>query len=406
VLVNPLAAPAEVAYQLEDAGVGAVFTTAALAPKVPDDIPRVLLDDAPRTARVDIGGTSRSVDLGTHHGLDLAGEEDAPGRDEEATVVYTSAMAGYSLGSVATHRNLLANARATVEAGALDASTHALAVLPFSHLFGLTVSGAAVLLAGGRVTTMERFHPIRALEIVETQGITFLVGVPAVFAALAAALARRDARLAPGALATCICGGAPLATGLQDRWFDLTGTEMRQGYGLTEAGPVCLFNRVGLPNRRGTLGVPFPGVRVSIQEPASGAHLGAEMVGEICVAGENVSPGYVRNGTQGLARRGEWLQTGDLGVMHDDGTVSFRGLIKPMFTRSGFNVYPRELERVVRDMPGVRGARVTPIPEPTRENDVLLEVVGDATEGDVRAWCESRLSSYKQPTTIVIAPTG
>ena len=157
---------------------------------------------------------------------------------------------------------------------------------------------------------------------------------------------------------------------LQDRWADVTGVELRQGYGLTEAAPVCLFNRIDRPNVRGTLGVPFPGVDVAIMPPAdyteradsaSAAHEVAPLAdgvpGEICVRGENVFAGYVGGSDAGLPRRGEWLCTGDEGVRNADGTISFLGLLKPMFTRNGFNIYPREIERVVLALPGVHERR-------------------------------------------------
>src|SRR5688572_18976042 len=116
VLVNPLAAPPEIAYQLADADVGVVFTNATLAPRLPEDTPHVLLDDAPRTARVVVGDGARDVALESHQGLDLEGSTDTEGRDEEAAVVYTSAMAGRPLGAIVTHRNLISNARATIDA--------------------------------------------------------------------------------------------------------------------------------------------------------------------------------------------------------------------------------------------------------------------------------------------------
>jgi long-chain acyl-CoA synthetase len=405
VLVNPLAAPAEIAYQLEDAGVGAVFTNEALASRLPPDVSRVLLDDAPRSARVVAGGTATEIALAMAHraeALDLEGSTEVAGRDEEAAIVYTSAMAGRPLGAIVTHRNLLSNARATVEAAELSPATHALAVLPFSHLFGLVVAGLAPVMAGGRVTTMERFHPIRALDLIEREGITMLTGVPAVFAALLQAIERRGGRLDAPALQLSICGGAPLAASVQERWAEATGIELRQGYGLTEAGPVCLFNRPSLPNRLGTLGVPYPGVDVEVRDRTTGAPIPVEADGEICVRGPNVGPGYVRDGHLGLGRHGEWLRTGDLGRRHEDGTIEFRGLCKAMFTRNGFNIYPREIERVVLALPGVRAATVRAIPEPSREHDVALDVTGDVTSEDVKRWCADRLSAYKQPTAIVV----
>src|SRR5690606_20369259 len=130
----------------------------------------------PRTARVVAGATEREVDLGSHFGIGLEGEQDVDGRDEEAVIVYTSAMAGVPLGAVLTHRNLLANARATVKAAALSRTDHVLALLPFSHLFGLVVTGIAPLLVGARVSTPERFHPLRAIEAMEADGVSMVVG--------------------------------------------------------------------------------------------------------------------------------------------------------------------------------------------------------------------------------------
>ena len=418
VLVNPLAAPAEIAFQLRDANVGAVFTSARLATRLPDDVVRVLLDDAPRAARVIANGVAREIDLGSHFAIDLAGEADAPGSDEEAAVVYTSAMAGTPLGARLAHRSLVANARSTVEAAANVADDVVLALLPLSHLFGLTVTLSAPLFAGGRVSTMERFSAIAAAERLAAGDVTEVVGVPSVFAAILASIERRDARGedAVGALRLCICGGAPLDRELQERWADRTGVELRQGYGLTEAGPVCLFNRVDRPNRIGALGVPFPGVAISIRAPLEWppgaprgdrptAERGPGEIGEICVRGPNVFDGYVGDRGPGLVVRDGWLYTGDLGSADADGSVRFAGLVKPMFTRNGFNIYPREIERALAELPGVERVAVRALPEPARENDIAVTVAGRVDSATVKRWCEARLSAYKQPTVVEIAPS-
>lgn len=419
VLVNPLAAPAEIAFQLRDAGVGAVFTSGALAARLPDDAPRVLLDDAPGTARVVVAGAARDVDLGSHFALDLVGEADAPGSDEEAAVVYTSAMAGTPLGARLAHRSIVANARSTVAAAANTGDDVVLALLPLTHLFGLTVTLSAPLLAGGRVTTMERFNAIAAAERLAVGDVTEVVGVPSVFAAVLSAIERRGTRGldAVGALRLCICGGAPLEPELQLRWAERTGVELRQGYGLTEAGPVCLFNRVDRPNVVGALGVPFPGVDVSIRRPVAWTQSGVPgadrltpecaggEVGEICVRGPNVFDGYVGDRGPGLSVREGWLYTGDLGRADATGVVRFEGLVKPMFTRNGFNIYPREIERVVAELRGVDRVMVRSIPDAARENEIALQVTGSVDEPSVKRWCEERLSAYKQPTVIDIVPS-
>jgi long-chain acyl-CoA synthetase len=409
VLVNPLAAPREIAYQLGDAEVGAVFTIAALADRLPDGIVRVLLDDAPRTAIVVAGGTSRTIDLGSHFPLELEGDPDAPGDPGEAAIVYTSAMFGRALGATLTHRGLLANARATIAAGAVRSSETVLAALPFSHLFGFVVTGVAPLLAGASVITLPRYHPMRVIELIERGSVSMFVGVPSMYVSLLAAIERRGVSLDPRELRLCLCGGAPLEPHVEDRWLAATGIELRQGYGLTEASPVALFNQPSLPNVRGTLGTPYPGVEVTIRDLETFSVVPDGTMAEICVRGAGVFPGYVQNPSaaepRGLEVREGWLRTGDLGHRRDDGRFVFDGVAKAMFTRNGFNIYPRELELAVAELPGIASASVAAVPDPLHENDIALTVTGSATEAEIRAWCEQRLSAYKQPASITIGAT-
>ncbi|MDZ7632393.1 MAG: AMP-binding protein [Gemmatimonadaceae bacterium] len=404
VLLNPLASPGELAQQLVDAGVGAVFTVAALADRLPPSLPHILLDDAPRQAALHQDGTISIIDLGTHVGLALEGDTDGDdiGSDDEAAVVYTSAMEGTALGAILTHHNLLANGRATIEAAQVTAADHVLAVLPYSHLFGLTVTLTAPMLAGARVTTMARFNPMKAVEALLTGRVTMFVGVPAVFIGMLSAIERRGGTIDVPALRVCISGGAALPIWVQRKWEAATGCALRQGYGLTEAGPVCLFNRVDQPNRVGTLGVAYPGVAVSIRDPGTSTALGVGDSGEICVRGPTVGPGYVSGNARGLRRVDGWLHSGDRGRMDADGVVTFEGLIKPMFTRNGFNIYPAELIRVIGALEGVTQVEVTGIPEGAKEHEIDVVVHGTVDEATVRRWCEDRLSAYKQPTRITI----
>ncbi len=336
VLIDPLASPAAIAFQCADADVGAVFTRSPFVARVPAGITIVLLDDAPRTARVIFNGTSRHVDLGSHHGLSLEGERGAPGRDEEAAIIYRSTARGTPLGTVLTHANLLANARAIVQAFDISAEDHVLALLPFARAFGFTVTGVAPLLAGARVTTMDRMHPARAVEALGT-GITHVGGVPSLFDALLAAIERRPATVRHGALRVCVCGGGTASVELQDRWANATGVELRQGYGVTEASPACLFNDVAHANARGTLGRPLPGVEIALlpvaefvtahERAAASATMPVAdgVTGEICVRGTNVFRGYLHDRIGSRTPRDGWLRTGDLGARNPDGTVSWRG---------------------------------------------------------------------------------
>ena len=402
VLLNPLASASEIEYQLQDANVGAVFTIAALARRLPAGMPQVLLDDAPTHASVVIDGVVSTIDLGSHIGLDLEGDTATQGSDEEAAVVYTSAMEGSALGAILTHGNLLANARSTIEAAQVTSRDHVLAVLPYSHLFGMTVTLTAPLLAGARVTTMGRFNPLKAVDALVDDGVTMFVGVPAVFIGMLTAIERRGGTIDVPELRVCICGGAALPVWVQRKWETATGCALRQGYGLTEAAPVCLFNRVDRPNRLGSLGVAYPRAKVTIRDSTTSAALPIGASGEICVSGPLVGPGYVSGNERGLQRPDGWLHTGDRGHIDTDGYVTFEGLIKPMFTRNGFNIYPAELIRVISAMPGVTHVEVSGAPEPTKENEIELVVHGVVEEEAVKRWCEERLSSYKQPSRITI----
>jgi long-chain acyl-CoA synthetase len=402
VLLNPLGSPEELAFQIQDGKVGAVFTLAALAGKLPASVTQVLLDEAPHRATLLREGGIAAIDLGSHVGLELAGEADGDGLDEEAAVVYTSAMEGEPLGAILTHRSLLANAVATVEAAQLTAADHVLAVLPYSHLFGMTVTLSAPLLAGARVTTMGRFNPLKAVDALVDDGVTMFVGVPAVFIAMLTAIERRGGTIDVPHLRVCICGGAALPVWVQRKWEAATGCALRQGYGLTEASPVCLFNRVDTPNRIGSLGTAYPGAEVTIRNPTTSAELPVGVSGEICVRGALVGPGYLAGDTRGLRRVDGWLHSGDRGSMDAEGHVAFEGLIKPMFTRNGFNIYPAELERVVRAMPGVERVEVTAVPEPQKEHEIELTVHGPVDEASVRAWCDARLATYKHPSRITV----
>ncbi|MCX5762206.1 MAG: AMP-binding protein [Gemmatimonadetes bacterium] len=325
VLLNPSAERDELSFQLDDADVGVVFTSRALSGRIQStDRPIVLLDDAPRRATVIVDGKETHIDLGSHFGLELAGEVDV-GRDEDCVIAYTAASTGTPLGAALTHRNLLANARGAVDALSLHAGDHLLALFPFADLFGFTVAMAAPTLAGARVSTASGEHPSTTLDRIAGGDVSILVGDPATYAALIAGLEQRAAPWVAPALRVCVCGGAQLPVAIQDRWFELTGSELRQGYSLAEAAPLCLFNPPHFPNRRGTLGIPFPGVEVTIRDPDSGVAQPQGTEGALCVRGPNVFRGYLRGGERGRQLRDGWLYTGDRGCERSDGTFELRG---------------------------------------------------------------------------------
>lgn len=400
VMTNPVNSPREVEEQLFDAAVAAALTTQSLSALLPAGTHALLIDEMPLGLR--------SVRNGEEQWLPLPDVDSAlvnpPGGEAPAVILFTAAEVGRARGAVLTHRNLIANLRSTIEMMQLGEGDRMIAALPQVHAFGLTVGLNAALAAGVVIVPVERFHPVRTLELMSQTRATVFAGVPAMFMGILSVLERNP--VPEHALRITLCGGAPVRAEVQLRWEEHFGVPLRQGYGLTEASPVCLFNTPDHPNRPGTLGMPIPRVEVTIQD-GEGDPLPPGDVGEICVRGENVFPGYLDGDAAGRPHfRGEWLRTGDLGCVDQDGYFRFVGMIKPMFTRSGFNVYPRELERVIAEDPRVAKARVHAQPDPARENEIVLEVetvAGETlTEEEVRALCRARLAAYKQPGRVLI----
>lgn len=389
VLLNPLYSPREIAEYLADAGVEVVVTIEALEHLIPAGARLLVVDPA-------------------ECGIGDGGEAPPPFRpaapEAEAVVIYTAASGGWARGARLTHRSLGSNLLGVVEAMQLQPEDRVFALLPFVHAFGLTVTLTAPLSVGATVVPVERFHATRSVEQLEASEATVVCGVPALYAGLIAAAERRGVPI--HRLRVAICGGAPLRAEITRRWEDTFGLPLREGYGLTECSPVCLFNRVDQPNRPGTLGFPLSGVEVSLRDPR-GAIVPRGASGEICVAGANVFAGYVgEDGRDPTAFWGDAFRTGDLGSQDEEGAFVFRGVCKPMFTRNGYNIYPREIERLLEEDPRIAQASVTALPDPAKENEIEVTVVpapGAALdEAGVREICRVGLAAYKQPGTVVI----
>ncbi len=229
VLIDPLAAPRDIAFQLADADVGAVFTVRALSHALPARTVHALLDDAPARATVIAGDVVREVVLTSHDTLRLDGAPDAPGSDDPGVIVYPSAPEDVPRGAVLTHRTLLAGARATVHETGLAAGDELLALVSLAHPVGLGVAGLAPLLAGARVRTMHRAAPASALELLESGQVTHLAGDRASCDGLLHALVARTRPLAAPALRVAMCVGLPVPRALQESWYAHTRIELRQG---------------------------------------------------------------------------------------------------------------------------------------------------------------------------------
>jgi long-chain acyl-CoA synthetase len=312
--------------------------------------------------------------------------------DDTAVILYTSGTGGRPKGAELTHANLGHNARATAELFGFGPEDSVLGALPLTHAFGQTCTLNAAVLTGARLVLVPRFE--------WRPGVTVLVGVPSMYAALLAHGAPVRAR----GLRMCVCGGAPLAPDLLDACENALGAPLLEGYGLTETSPVASFNRPGGARKRGSIGSPIDGVEMRLLD------VGPDGVGEIAVRGPNVMKGYWNrpDETRAVLSSDGWLRTGDLARVDEDGAFWIAGRAKDLIIRDGRNVFPREIEDVICGHPGVLEAAVVGVADPLLGEEVVACVVrapgSSVTEQELRDYARDRVAESKYPRRVWFAP--
>jgi long-chain acyl-CoA synthetase len=326
-------------------------------------------------------------------------DEDAPAsppaahieRDagDTAVILYTSGTTGQPRGVELTHANLAHNARTMAELFGFGPGDTVLGALPLSHAFGQTCTLNAAMLAGARVVLVSKAEWV--------DGVTVLVGVPSLYAALLGGAG--DAT--PPRL--CIAGGAPLAPELIDAWEAATGTRLLEGYGLTETSPVASFTRPGSARKPGSIGTPIDGVEMRLRG------VSPDGVGEIVVRGRNVMKGYWNRPEDTRAALSEdgWLRTGDLARVDADGAFWIVGRAKELIIRDGRNVHPREIEDVLLGHPDVLEAAVLGVPDPLVGEEIVACAVvrrgAAVSEDELRDHVRERVADFKYPRRVWFA---
>jgi long-chain acyl-CoA synthetase len=315
-----------------------------------------------------------------------------------AALLFTAGTAGTPKAAMLTHANLHTNIRQAqaVPEDALRADDVVLGVLPLFHVFGLNVILGVSLFAGASVVLVERFDPTTALDTVRNHRCTVVGGAPPMWSTWAG-LPDADA----GAFATvrlAFSGAAALPTSTVVAVQERFGLTLREGYGLTEASPIVSVD-----------GHPLPGVSVRlVDDEGDDVPLGDP--GELWVRGPNVFAGYWRDqeATGRALTADGWLRTGDVAVADEGGALRLVDRIKDLVIVSGFNVYPAEVEAVLRAHPGVADAAVVGVPHPHTGESVKAFVVvqpGAAVEeDDLVHHCEARLARYKCPAKVLFVP--
>ena len=322
--------------------------------------------------------------------------------DDVAVLQYTGGTTGVAKGAMLTHRNLLANARQSWEwIEQPEGSKHtSLCVVPFFHVYGLTVAMNVTILNGSTMVLLPRFEIKDVLKAIERYRPDLFPGVPTMYLVIAREAEKHHTDLS--SVEICISGSAPLPLKVQRRFEAASGARVVEGYGLTEAGPVTHCNPVFGERHVGTIGLPFPSTDAGIVKEDTWEFLPAGQQGEIVVRGPQVMRGYWnRPDETATVLRDGWLKTGDIGVMSDDGYFTVVDRAKDMIIAGGLKIYPREVDEVLFSHPKVLEAAAVGVPDEYRGETVRAYVVvkpGETlTEEELREYCKQRLAPYKVP---------
>jgi long-chain acyl-CoA synthetase len=426
--LNPLLSPKELDYQLADSGAGHLVVLDHLLPKVEKTAPRRnlarvvvtgLQDCLPRPLKwlYLLKARRQGAAVGFKPGPGLVAWRELlsclpltgtplPDQEEAAVLLYTGGTTGTPKAAVLTHRNLLANV-AQISAwlpGVRYGEERLVALLPFSHSFGLTACLNWPLSQGAKIIILPRFEINLLLRTLKKHKPTMLPGVPTLFVALInhPDLPRYDL----SSLWACISGSAPLPLEVRDQFEGLTGCRILEGYGLTEASPVTHINPIAGQRPPGSIGLPLPGTAVRIMDQETGdRELPPGEVGELVLKGPQVMAGYWQRPEEtAQSLRNGWLYTGDLARMDKDGYFYIVERKKDMIISGGYNIYPREVEEVLYQHPGVKEAVALGVPDAYRGEALKVVIVPrdgvKLTAEEIQDFCRPQVAAYKVPRII------
>lgn len=433
---SPLYTAQELAAQVEDSGTRLLVTidSVALLPTALEVLKTSGLE------RLVVGSLAAMLPLAKGLALRLLGRksltriparpdvirwEDALARTDPAPVLldpledlallqYTGGTTGTPKGAMLTHQNISANTRQVEaidpRAGERDVI---MGVLPLFHVFANICVLNRTVVNGGCIAMLPRFDAGQALKTLQRVRATAMPGVPTMYQALLdhPALDRTDF----SSLRVCISGGAPLAGPLKEKFEAATDARLVEGYGLTETAGVASTNPYEGEDRVGTIGQPIPATRIRLldkEDPTRDAPAGQP--GELAIQGPQVMRGYWRRpeaAAAAFAERadGQWLRTGDVAVLDDQGYVRIVDRIKDMIAVGGFKVFPSQVEAVVLEHPAVKEVLVIGVPEP-RLGEVPRAYVtlndGAAETGEaLRDWINARIGKHERVDAVVVRET-
>src|SRR5581483_4174215 len=323
-----------------------------------------------------------------------------------AVLQYTGGTTGTPKGAMLTHANVSTNCQqGAAWATHLKAGEErVLAALPFFHVFAMTAVMNFALAYGAEIVIMPRFVLDDAMKLIDKTKPTVMPGVPTMFIAMLnhPKLASFDL----SSLKFCLSGGAPLPVDVKQKFEQLTGCKLVEGYGLSEASPSVTCNPLDGPVKEGSIGQPLPGTIVSLRDladPTQEVPQGEK--GEICVSGPQVMKGYWKRPEETAGQFvGGFLRTGDVGIMDEDGFIFIVDRIKDLIICSGYNVYPRRVEEAIYEHPAVEEVTVIGIKDDYRGEApkafIKLRAGMSATVEDIKRHLEAKISKIEMPAEI------
>jgi long-chain acyl-CoA synthetase len=316
--------------------------------------------------------------------------------DDTAVILYTSGTTGTPKGAELTHDSLRTNCEVTAQTLAqLTPDDVILGALPLFHSFGQTCGLNAAVSGGACLSMIPRFDPVKALEIIQRDGVTVFEGVPTMYHAILNVDGRENYDVS--SLRLCISGGSAMPVEVMRGFEKAFDCKVLEGYGLSETSPVASFNHPDRDRKPGSIGTPIAGVEMRLAEEEKG-------VGEIAIRGHNVMKGYWNkpDATAEVLDSDGWFYTGDMATVDEDGYFFIVDRKKDMIIRGGYNVYPREIEEVLYEHPAVSEAAVVGVPDDAMGEEVGAAVVlkDEAGADDIRTFVKDRVAAYKYPRVI------
>ncbi|NLC36758.1 MAG: acyl--CoA ligase [Alcaligenaceae bacterium] len=322
-----------------------------------------------------------------------------------AMLVYTSGTTGAPKGVMVTHKGLLHFARISATSRQLSSRDIAYAALPMSHIFGIATVLMATLEAGAGLVLRSRFDVDDLLAALSSPGVSILQGVPTMYVRLLDVVANARQINAP-ALRYVYTGGAALDPALKEKIETLFSQPMHHGYGITEYAGSMFITRMDAPRNDTSAGYAVDGVELRIVKDGQPLTTPGED-GDILIRGPGVMLGYYRNPGQTAQALlpGGWLNTGDIGHIDADGALFLTGRSKDMIIRSGFNVYPLEVEAAINAFPGIRLSAVVGMKEDDGNEEVIAfyeaERPDEINIEALRQYLAEHLAPYKRPSRFI-----